>query len=122
MKTIAFVAVLMSSQLLAQSLPSFPEGAMELNTGELQEAMAGKAYVTNHKELKVQWVIAFEPSGRFVFTVGQWKDVGKWIANESKVCSDQIGANAWCNEIRMKDGTLFLKSGAKGIVPMSLQK
>ena len=99
----------------AQSVPDFPEGAILIDTAELQEAIAGKSFAVDLKPEK--WAVAFEPKGKYFFTAGTWRESGKWTPNKSEICG-----KGWCNEIRVKDDVLFLKSSQRGIVPMALVK
>ena len=111
------IGISASSAALSQAVPIFPDGAIHINTADLQEGMARKAFTVETKGEK--WTVAFETNGRFVFMAGSWKEAGKWTSNKSEICGKDYGG--WCNEIRMKDNVLFLKS-SRGILPMEMVK
>jgi len=115
---IAALGFLSFATAFSQSIPNFPEGAIQINTAELQEAIAGKSFSVDLKPER--WTVAFESKGRYVFAAGTWKESGKWTSNKSEICGKDFGG--WCNEIRVKDDVLFLKSNSRGILPMALVK
>jgi hypothetical protein len=121
MKLLTFTALLLCAQAFAQPATGFPDGAVAVDTAELQLAMSGKSYMSGALPDGPPWKIAFKPNGKFVFYAGSWSDTGKWSTNKSEVCSDAIGAKSWCNDIRMQGDVLLLKSNKKGVVPMKLQ-
>jgi hypothetical protein len=122
MKRLTLIALLLCAPAFAQTpATGFPDGAVAVDTAELQLAMSGKSYVSGALPDGPPWQIAFKPNGKFVFYAGSWSDTGKWSTNESKVCSDAVGAKAWCNDIRMQGDVLLLKSNKKGVIPMKLQ-
>lgn len=118
MRVVAATALVFVTVAHAQSVPAFPDGAIPIDTTQLQATVAGKSYTIDLKTEK--WTVAFEPGGGYRFTAGKWQESGKWTPNKSEICGRDFGG--WCNEIRLKDDVLYLKSNSRGILPMALVK
>ncbi|BEP95801.1 hypothetical protein GmRootA79_41850 [Acidovorax sp. A79] len=97
----------------------FPEGAQPLTPEALREALTGKVFsITPAKGSTWRW--EFKGNGYFFLNAGSFSDSGKWSTKESSVCQD-TGKNMGCNEMRQKDGTLYLKRDSGEIVTFKPQ-
>jgi hypothetical protein len=123
MKLIAYAAMFFCLHTAAQSrVDTFPADSTSLTSAEQHAALVGKTYATEKFKDGSYWHVTFEGNGRFTFYAfpGTWKDSGTVADGKSQICSDGKIMEAWCNEIQMKDGNLYLKSGKQGVVALRL--
>jgi hypothetical protein len=123
MKPALFVACLFGVTAFAQTrVDTFPADSTPLTSAEQHLALVGKTYATEKFKDGSYWHVTFESNSRFTFYAfpGTWKDFGTIADGKSQICSDGKVMEVWCNEIQMKDGSLYLKSGKQGVVAMRL--
>jgi hypothetical protein len=122
MKTLAFLALFVSTHALSQSGPrEFPPDSTALAESAIQESFSGKTY-TVKPSAGPTWRWQFRTNGNFFFNTSDgFSDSGKWSAKENKLCTEGRMMGASCNEIRKKDAILYYKRDNGDIVEMLLQ-
>ena len=103
----AALALLAASGGAIAQTTSYPGGAGPLAPQALQDALADKVFTTAPAQ-GTHWQWQFKPDGRFYLSVGSYADSGRWRTEGSSLCLDSI-KNQGCNEMRHKDGMLYLK-------------
>lgn len=113
------VAAMTAATSATAQTTAFPDGAEPLAPQALREALADKVFsITPAKGSAWRW--EFKANGYFFLNVGSFSNSGKWSTKESSVCQD-TGKSTGCNEMRQKDGTLYLKRDNGEIVTFTPQ-
>lgn len=122
MKTLFTIATifLCTANAVAQPAQTFPEAAETPTADALREALAGKVFsVTPSKGPDWRW--QFDSNGYFFINVGSFRNSGKWSTKDGSICQD-TGRITGCNDVRTKDGVLYLKRDNGEIILLQLQK
>ena len=108
---------------LAQTSPTeFPTDATPVAESALQESVSGKVYAVKLPD-GVSWRMEFKPDGVYQFSSSRGlSEVGKWSAQESKLCTEGKKIGASCNDIRKQGDALLLKRDNGQIVTMTVQQ
>ncbi|GAD21327.1 hypothetical protein [Acidovorax sp. MR-S7] len=114
----AMALALLGASAAAQTT-AYPEGAELLTQEALREALADKVFSTAPAQ-GPKWQWQFKNEGRFYLSVGNYSDSGQWSTKESSLCLDS-GKNVGCNEMRRKDGVLYLKRNSGEVVSFQLK-
>lgn len=101
----AFAVAVFATGTKAQS---FPDGAASISANELQQKLAGKRFTMNLADGTI-WRVEYKTTGAFLFNSGNFSDTGDWNVEEGRLCSKGRKIGASCNDVRAKDGTLYLK-------------
>lgn len=124
MKEVSLALVLATALLgavdtaMAQTT-AYPEGAEPLTPEALREALMDKSFaVAPARGTKWQW--QFKADGRFYLSVGSYSDSGQWSTKESSLCLDSA-KNPGCNEMRQKNGVLYLTRNSGEVVSFQLK-
>ncbi len=113
------MALLGASAAATAQTTAYPEGAELLAQEALREALADKVFSTAPAQ-GPKWQWQFKADGRFYLSVGNYSDSGQWSTKESSLCLDS-GKNVGCNEMRRKDGVLYLKRNSGEVVSFQLK-
>ena len=109
MRPLALVILFTALPVLAQDAQmQFPEGSAQLTTETLAQALSGKVF-TAQPAKGPSWRIQYNDNGFVYVNVGNFSDTGKWYAKDSTVCSEGKQIKFFCNEVRIKESTLYLK-------------
>ena len=104
---------------VAQTAPTaFPDGAAVLASDDLTKALADKVFHVQPAS-GAPWRLQYNANGYWYINVGTFADSGKWTVKDSTVCGEgarQIKPS--CNELRAKDGTLYLKRDSGEVVKL----
>ncbi len=114
----SFWLMALGTSAMAQTT-GFPEGAEPLTPQALQAALEGKSFKLTPAQGS-PWRVQFNTNGYFFLNATRYNNSGKWSAKDSSMCQD-TGKNTGCNEIRSKDGQLYLKRDSGEVVAMELQ-
>lgn len=108
--------------VMAQAMTTkFPDGSEELSTEALQSAVADKTF-TVQPEQGPAWKWQLKANGYYYINIGNWSDSGTWNSKGSMLCS--AGHKVYspsCDEVRVKEGQLFLKRDSGEIVKLVAQ-
>lgn len=121
MKTLISIATLLlcTASAVAQPAQNFPEAAEAPAAEALREALAGKVFTVKPSK-GPDWRWQFDANGYFFINIGNFRDSGKWSTKEGSICHDS-GRSKGCNEVRSKDGVLYLKRDNGEIIVLQLQ-
>lgn len=112
------LAGLCAPALAAAMTTSFPAGSSELTADALRADVAGKNFVVQPAQ-GPQWNWQIRDNGYYYINIGSFSDSGTWNVKDSTLCSSghkvQTGT---CNEVRIKDGVLYLKRDNGEVVEM----
>ncbi len=97
--------------------PAFPEGATPLAADDLTKALSDKVFHVQPASGPA-WRLQYNANGYWFIDVGAFRDTGKWVAKDSTVCGEGRQIRASCNEIRTKDGTLYMKRDSGEVVKL----
>ena len=118
MRIATAVLVLLSTSAAAQDTPTqFPDGASPLSTEALTQALAGKLFAAQPVS-GPPWRLQYKDDGYVYVNIGNFSDTGKWHAKDSSVCSEGRKFPRSCNEVRVKDGGLFLKRDSGEVIKL----
>ncbi len=99
----------------------FPEGSTAPPAPELQTMLTGKVF-----DVKLptggNWRFQIDANGYFYVDTPRGQDSGKWKVEDGKLCTEPKKSNASCNEMRVKDGLLFMKRDNGQIVEFIARK
>ncbi len=106
---LAIFLVAFSGLAAAHKVPtSFPSGATPLSAEALSSAIEGREFTAKPTE-GPSWHLKYQQGGGFEVRAGEFSDEGTWSTNQSSVCTEGKKLKRLCNEIRTKDGKLFLQ-------------
>ena len=121
MRRLAISILITSMPVIAQEVQTqFPEGSALLTTETLTAALSGKVY-TAQPAKGPSWRIQYNDNGFVYVNVGSFSDTGKWFAKDSTVCSEGRQIKFFCNEVRTKDNTLYLKRESGEVLKLELR-
>ena len=102
----------------AQNAPNtFPDGAAALAPDDLTKALADKVFSVQPASGQ-PWRLQYNGNGYWFINVGAFSDTGKWSVKDSTVCGEGRQIRAACNEIRSKDGALYLQRDSGEVVKL----
>lgn len=108
------MALLGASAAATAQTTAYPEGAELLTQDALRAALADKVFaITPAQGPAWQWT--FKPDGQFYLSAGNYSNSGKWSAKDSSLCQESFRTTG-CNEVRQKDGVLYLKRDSGEVV------
>ena len=108
------LALLGASAVVGAQTTAYPEGAEPLAQDALRAALADKVFsITPAQGPKWQW--SFKSDGQFYLSAGNYSNSGKWSARDSSLCQESIRTTG-CNEVRQKDGVLYLKRDSGEVI------
>ena len=115
LKLLCTAAAAMGIGMSAIAQPQdYPEGAEPLTPDALRTALAGKVF--SIKPAKgPEWRWQFNENGYYFINAGSYADRGKWSTKDSSVCLES-NKTPGCNEMRQKDGALYLKRDSGEII------
>lgn len=93
---------------------AYPESAEPLAQDALHAALADKVFAVTPAQ-GTKWQFRFKADGRYFLSVGNYSDSGQWTAQNSSLCLNS-NRNTGCNEMRQKDGVLYLKRDSGEVV------
>lgn len=106
---VALCASSLSAPAFAQPAPTeFPDGAIPLTAPALQAAVEDKVFMAQPAQ-GAAWRLQYNANGFFYVNVGNFSDDGKWSVKDSTLCTEGKRVKAFCNELRSKDGVLYMK-------------
>jgi hypothetical protein len=116
MKVLLSTTFLLATVASAQDIPNqFPDGSIAPTAETLQTALADKVFsVTPAKG--PSWRLQYNANGFFFVDVGNFRDSGKWNTKDGLLCVEAKQIRTGCSELRIKDGTLYLKRDSGEIV------
>ncbi len=115
-RSILFLLASAASCAFAQTaLTSFPEGAVPLTAEDLGKALTDKVFHVQPAS-GAPWRVQYNANGYWFINAGSFADSGKWSVKDSTVCGEGRQLKPACNEIRTKDGTLYLKRESGEVV------
>jgi len=121
MKSMLIFILAFTSLAIAQQPPTdFPEGSIPLTAEELKSAVADKVF-TAQPVSGTAWRLQYNRSGYFFVNVGSFSDSGKWSTKDSTLCTEGRQVKYFCNEFRIKDGTLYMKRENGEVLQMVLK-
>ena len=119
MKSHLIVLAAFTSQALSQAETSteFPEGATVATSNEVKEGVGGKVFLANISPQE-KWRLQYNKNGYiFLNSTRGWSDSGRWAAEDGKLCMELPKIPKSCNEVRIKDGALYLMRDSGQVVP-----
>ncbi len=88
---------------------TFPQGSAELTPQALKSDISGKTFIVQPAQ-GPSWRWELKDNGYYFVNIGNFSDSGTWSVKGSSLCSaGQKVATGTCNDVRIKDGTLYLK-------------
>ncbi len=103
--TLATLAGLASAH---QVTTVFPPGSTPLSPDAAKSAIEGREFTAQPVE-GPRWHLRYGKGGAFAVRAGSFEDEGTWSTAESAVCTEGRKLKPLCNELRLKDGKLFLQ-------------
>ena len=113
-----FAALLiLSAPAVARAMSAdFPDGSTPLSSDELRARISDKTFSVR-PAAGPEWRWTLRKDGYFFIHVGHHDGGGTWKVQEGRLCSTRNGGRPGnCNEVRAKDGTLYLKRDSGEIV------
>ena len=104
----ATLVVLTSSALAHKVTTEFPNGATPLTADALKSAIEGREYIAQPAE-GPRWYLTYGKTGDFAVRAGDFTDEGRWTTGESAVCTEGKKLKRLCNDLRIKEGKLFIQ-------------
>lgn len=95
---------------------AFPEGAALLAPQALHAAISGKDFAVSPAQGPA-WRLRFKADGSFYLSAGNYSDSGQWSIKESTMCQQTLKITG-CNEVRQKDGVLYMQRGSGEVVSL----
>ena len=105
---LALAAMAFSPALAQEPVTEFPAGSAPLSTDALTAAVSDKVFGAQPAK-GAAWRLQYNANGYFFANVGNLSDNGKWHVKDSALCGAGRHIGAFCNEFRIKDGTLYMK-------------
>ncbi len=100
---------LSGSAFAAAMSTQFPQGSTELTPEALKSDLSDKTFIVRPAQ-GPSWRWELKGNGYYFINIGNFSDSGTWNVKGSSLCSaGQKVATGSCNDVRMKDGALYLK-------------
>ncbi len=118
---LAALLILFASAAARAMAGEFPAGSSQLSEDSLRAGIADKTFSVRPATGR-EWRWEFRKDGDYFIHVGQFNDRGTWTVKDSTLCSagQRVHnlASPPCNEVRAKDGELYLKRDNGEIVKL----
>ena len=87
----------------------FPDGSTELPPDALKADLSGKTFIVRPAQ-GPSWRWELKDDGYYFVNIGNFNDSGTWSVKGSTLCSaGRKVVTGTCNDVRIKDGALYLK-------------
>ncbi len=106
------------SAFAAAMSTNFPAGSTELPAEVLKSDLADKTFIVQPAQ-GPSWRWQLKGDGYYFVNIGNFSDSGTWSVKGSALCSaGRKVATGTCNDVRIKDGALYLKRDSGEVVEL----